>query len=224
MRLCRNKSVSVNLRRHSYRFSRNYNGESADQSGAQYSSRVFLQIPRFHGGATLRCNVKKLVFAVVIMATCILDARADVVIDTVALGEEPWEAIAIGSVTNMIYVADYNNGTVTKINGLTNSITTINVRTYPCAIAVNPVTNMVYVADFSDSSVTVINGATNNTTNVNVGLSPLGIAIDSVTDMIYVANYGSNTVTAINGSTNATNTIPTGTEPFAIAVNSVSSK
>jgi len=148
-------------------------------------------------------------------------AGADAVVGTVTTGQDP-SAIAIDSVTNMIYVAN-ENGTVTVINGSTNATTTITAGATPHAIAVNPATNMIYVANLSSNNVTVINGSTDSTTTISVGTNPYSIAVNPATNMIYVANYGDggsgNSVTVINGAANSTATIYVGTGPIAIAVN-----
>jgi YVTN family beta-propeller protein len=157
-------------------------------------------------------------FGVTIALALVAQAHADAVIATVPTGLAP-TAIAIDSVTNMIYVANGGSNSVTVINGSTNATTTINVGEYPNAIAVNPVTNMIYVANRASNSVTAINGSTNATTTINVEEAPEAIAVNPVTNIIYVANTFSNSVTAINGSTNATTTINVGGGPMAIAVN-----
>jgi DNA-binding beta-propeller fold protein YncE len=89
-------------------------------------------------------------------------------------------AIAINEATNKIYVANHGglyhgeiflgNGSITVIDGATNSTATVtdpNAK-FPCAVAVNPLTNKIYVAnnDFGSVSVTIIDGATNSTKTV----------------------------------------------------------
>ena len=63
-------------------------------------------------------------------------------------------------------MANYNDNSVSVINGSTNSVlTTIPVGNSPRGISVNPSTNMVYVANFNDNNVTVIDGKTNKVVN-----------------------------------------------------------
>ncbi len=77
--------------------------------------------------------------------------------------------VAVNSVTNKIYVANNGyDGTVTVIDGATNTTTTVAAGTDPELVAVNSVTNKIYVPTKQDNTVTVIDGATNNTTTVNV--------------------------------------------------------
>jgi DNA-binding beta-propeller fold protein YncE len=178
-----------------------------------------------------------------------LPAVAQVVIATVPAGTQP-VGVAVNSVTNNTYVSNYcgsdptcmSPGTVTVINGATNTTATVTVEDSPVAVAVNAATNTIYVANLcgnditcaSAGTITVINGANNTiTTTVTVGYKPDAIAVDPVTNMIYVANNcgadpncGSpGTVTVINGATNtATTTVPVEDFPEDIAVNSVTNR
>ncbi len=86
-------------------------------------------------------------------------------------------AVAVNASTNKIYVSNNcgndpscnSTGTVTVIDGATNSTTTVSTGAYyPYALAVNPVTNKIYVENDcgndlgcnSPGTVTVIDGAT----------------------------------------------------------------
>jgi len=84
--------------------------------------------------------------AMVLLAA--LGARAQSLLTTVAVGASP-KAIALNLLTNQIYVANFNGGTVTVIDGASNATTTLGVGNNPdpgpLALAVNPVTNRVYV-------------------------------------------------------------------------------
>src|SRR5271166_1613038 len=139
-------------------------------------------------------------------------AVAQVAFATLPAGTSPY-GIALNSMTNQTYVANYGDNTVTVIDGATNNTTTVNVGVEPYAVAVNPVTNKVYVANYCGSdpncatygTVTVLNGAT-----INVGAFPYAIAVNSATNKIYVANScgsdltcsSAGTVTVIDGASN----------------------
>ncbi len=144
---------------------------------------------------------------------------------TVNVGGDP-RALAVNSVTNKIYVADYGDDNVTVIDGITNNTTIVNVGGLPNAVAVNPVTNKIYVANGGSGSVTVIDGATNNTTIVDVGggTLPDAVAVNSVTNKIYVANGDSGSVTVIDGATLNTTPVPVGAGQAAAGVNSVTNQ
>ncbi len=128
--------------------------------------------------------------------------------------------------TNKIYIANAINsiiGSVTVIDGATNSTTTVPAGAGP--VAVNPVTNKIYVGNFNSNNVTVIDGATNATTTVAAGSNPFALAVNPVTNKIYVASsVNSNNVTVIDGATNTTTTVAAGTNPAAAAVNPVTNK
>jgi len=64
-------------------------------------------------------------------------AHAQTATATVPAGISP-VAVGVNPVTNEVYVANSGDGTITAINGLTNSTTTITVGTTPSAVAVNP--------------------------------------------------------------------------------------
>jgi DNA-binding beta-propeller fold protein YncE len=188
-----------------------------------------------------------LVLAVSLLAGS-LPAIAQVVTATIPVGEQPVSA-AVNSVTNNAYVANEcgsdptcsSPGTVTVINGATNTTATITVGDSPLAVAVNSATNTIYVANLcgnditcgSAGTITVINGANNAiTATVTVGYKPDAIAVNAATNMIYVANYCGNdvnclspgTVTVINGATDNTATVTVGVFPEDVAVNSVTNK
>ena len=157
-------------------------------------------------------------------------------------------AVAVNSVTNKIYVADYgdveplgcgtNPGKVTVLDGATNTATDIidPNATGPIGIAVNSATNQIYVANWLSGNVTVIDGATNAVTTLsdpNAAL-PFAVAVNSVTNKTYIANEGSlvvlgtnpGNVTVIDGATNALTTVtdPNAFVPDSVAINSMTNK
>ncbi|HYL86635.1 MAG TPA: hypothetical protein VE263_20590 [Candidatus Angelobacter sp.] len=167
---------------------------------------------------------------------------------TVPVGTHP-SAIAVNPVTNKIFVANCippsggiggsgTPGTVTVIDGATDSTTTIPAGICPTAVAVNSVTNKIYVANFgrssitcgscSTGSITVIDGATNTGVTITDpnAKSPHAVAVNSATNKIYVVNNSSDNVTVLDGATNTTTTItdPNAAFPFAVAVNSTTNK
>jgi DNA-binding beta-propeller fold protein YncE len=173
-------------------------------------------------------------------------ARGQAVVATVPAGTNP-SAIAVNPVTNKIYVANCippsggiggrgTPGTVTVIEGATNTTTTVAAGICPTGVAVNPATNKIYVANFGFSSITcgsctnfgsitVIDGATNTgvtITDPNAKF-PQAVAVSSATNKIYVANSFTGNVTVIDGDTNSTTTVkdPNAAFPTAVAVNPV---
>ena len=141
--------------------------------------------------------------------------------------------VAVNPMTNMIYVSNYNDQTVSVIDGTQNTITaTIPVPGYPAGIGVNSSSNTVYVALGAQTgvgSLAVINGSTNSvTTTIPVDQAPFAVAVNPTTNMIYVTNNfgavgGQNnddgTVSVINGSTNAlAATFHVGANPSGVAI------
>lgn len=149
-------------------------------------------------------------------------------------GTEP-VAIAVNSVTNKIYVANFQSSDVTVIDGATNTLNLVTdaKAINPTGIAVNEITNTIYVTNSGSNNVTVIDGQTDSiAATVPAGTFPIAVAVDPQTSYIYVANNGDSqanipgNVTVINGATNTTTTLtdPEAMGPIAIAVNSITNK
>ena len=143
------------------------------------------------------------------------------VVATIAVGANP-VAVAVNSATNRIYVSNYDSGSVTVVDGLSNAvIATIPVGSNPFGITANPATNRIYVGNRGSGTVSVIDGITNSVIgSIAVGSGPVCIAIDPVTNRIYVANNGSSNISVIDGATDTvTTTITLTGQPGDIAVN-----
>ncbi len=97
--------------------------------------------------------------------------------------------------TDTVYVTDYYDGTVSVIDGATNTVTaTIPVGSGPDGVGVDPATDTVYVTNFNDGTVSVIDGATNTVTaTIPVGLQPFGVGVNPATHAVYVTNYNHGT-------------------------------
>ena len=149
--------------------------------------------------------------------------EAQKVTANVPTGQAP-SSIAVNPVTGKIYVVNAIDGTVTVIDGKTNTTVTVSGIVTPAGIAVNPASNKIYVSSAEGAAVTVIDGLTNSTSSVNVGNGPSGIAVNPVTNRIYVMNQVDSTVTVINGTNNATSTVTLTGVPYGLAVNPVTNK
>lgn len=146
-------------------------------------------------------------------------AQAQFLTDAVPTGNSP-HANGINSVTNRIYVANADDGTLTVIDGATHSTATIAVGSNPQAVAVNPVTTKIYVANANPSgTVTVIDGTTNETTTLAVAGFPAALAVNPMTNRVYVANQvAGGTVSVIDGTSDTVSaTISVGGLPSALA-------
>jgi YVTN family beta-propeller protein len=125
--------------------------------------------------------------------------------------------IDIDPVTNLVYLANTQNASISVINATSHYAVIQNLPikgAQPEDIAVNPITHIVYVVDpFSGiayviNSKCIIDHRTCNIIPVKVaspfapGEHESGIAVNPNTNMIYVTNQGSKTVSVINGKTN----------------------
>ncbi len=125
------------------------------------------------------------------------------VIATIPVGSHPW-GIAVNPSTHRIYVANSGAGSVSVIDGLTNSvIATIPVGYAPLFyVAVNPNTNRIYAAANGSGSLAVIDGASNTVIATVSGFSaPEGVAVHPDRNRIYVT-HGGNQLSVVDGGSN----------------------
>ena len=137
--------------------------------------------------------------------------------------------MAVNPVTNKVYVTNYNDNSVTVIDGVTDVFpTNVTVGNYPRAVAVNPVTNKVYVVnDDTSGTVSVIYGDNTVSLPVTVGGYPKAVAINPVTNRSTLSTIitGSGTVSVIDGTSDSvTTTVTAGSNSRAVTVNPVSNK
>jgi YVTN family beta-propeller protein len=149
---------------------------------------------------------------------------------TISVGRQP-AGVAVNTMTNLVYVANFQDSTVSVIQGTTGTqncpsscltvVATVGVGHLPIGVAANPITNRIYVTGNFDNTVSIIDGAKNTrVSSIPVGLRPVGIAVDPLTNRIYVANSRDNTVSVIDGANNAViATIRVGHAPNGVAVN-----
>ena len=156
----------------------------------------------------------------------------------IPLGNTP-RHLGINKITNTIYVSNFNDGTLSVINGATCNRSntsgcsqpqpTTAVGNRPQQIAVDESTNMIYVENQGDGTVSVINGSHCNGTDVSgcnqawptiaVGASPQGLGFNPNNHTLYVTNTNDNTVSVINTmSQNVVATFPAGAAPRAVGI------
>lgn len=122
------------------------------------------------------------------------------------VGDAPL-GVAVNHLTNVVYVANNLDNTVTAINASTHEIiSVIPVADSPSAVAVNEAKNTIYVthdASHSDS-LSVIHGKNNTVIeNILLGMKePIYVAVNPSTDRIYVGDAYSKNVSMIDGATN----------------------
>lgn len=130
----------------------------------------------------------------------VIDGNSNFVIDNVYVGAYP-VTLAVDSAANTIYSANADDGTVSRIDGASDTVTSVNLGGVPGALAVDPVTHQVYAVNYSwTGSVAVIDGVSGTFTTVRVGMYPDAVAVDSITNRIYVANWSDGTVSVLAGA------------------------
>ena len=106
--------------------------------------------------------------------------------------------------THTVYVANETDGTVSVIDGTTNTVTaTIVVGSNPIGVGVDPSTHAVYIANGSlTDTVSVIDGTTNTVTaTITVVSNPIAVGVDPSTHTVFVPSEGSD-MSVIDGTSN----------------------
>jgi YVTN family beta-propeller protein len=145
---------------------------------------------------------------------------------SITVGNDP-RGVAYNDDDNLIYVANYGDGTVSVINGVTYSVTqVITGVTGANGMAYDSDHGLVYVTKHGLNELAVIDASTNTVSQtIPVGNQPHGVAYNPTSHKVYVANYVGNTVTIIDANTMTTTTTISGlSEPAHIAVNHVTNK
>src|SRR5574341_1226626 len=143
---------------------------------------------------------------------------------SIKVGKQPI-AIAVDPFTDTVYVANFDDNSVSVISRLNNTeISRIKVGNLPNAMFFDPDTHTLYVTNYSDNSVSVINGL-NNTEISRIKVGNLPNAIGLFNNKLYVANYGDNSVSVINGLNNTEiSRIKVGHRPSSIGVDQNTSR
>ncbi len=126
------------------------------------------------------------------------EAEALSTVATVDVGEAP-VAVAVNDVTNKVYTANAQAGTVSEIDGSTLSRRDIRVGIWPRAVAVSRSPNVVLVANYVSNSVTVITpSATPVTAEISVAEGPVDISVNQTTKKAYVSSMVTGALTVID--------------------------
>jgi YVTN family beta-propeller protein len=145
------------------------------------------------------------------------------VTSTINVGNGP-SGISVNAVTNLIYVANRRDNSISVIDGATNSVkATINVGGNFTGLSVNSINNRINLLNLDTKSVMIIDGSSNEViATIPAGTNPGAIAQNQGTDFIYVADQDSNNISFIDGSTNMiTDMVGVGMSPESIGVNTV---
>lgn len=129
--------------------------------------------------------------------------------------------VAYNSTTNLYYVSNRSVGTVSVLDGATNTLkATVTVGGAPSELALNEATNTVYVINSGAQSLSVINGATNTvaTTVSSLGSNPFAVVVNPTTNKVYIASVDG--ISVLNGATNGViRVLPGASEMDGLAVN-----
>ena len=119
-------------------------------------------------------------------------------------------SLAINSRTNRVYVANNGAGSMSVLDGVTDTVlTTLDVGRTPYVLAADEVANRVYVSNTFSGAIRVFDGATNTMHLVQAG-SADKIVIDAKHHAIYLLGYEGGHVTVIDGQTEAIRRMPVG--------------
>jgi YVTN family beta-propeller protein len=152
--------------------------------------------------------MKRLHFVALILFLLPHSALAQKLIEYVSMNSPI--AVSVNPVTNMVYAANYNDGTVSVMDGSTNVVVaTIPVGPGASSLAVNPVTNLIYVSNGgtpqgTGMSIMAIDGSSNTiVATLPLNVYPGFIVVNPATNMVYFSvQYASIFVAVMDGSTN----------------------
>lgn len=134
--------------------------------------------------------------------------------------------VAFDPMNGNIYVANYNGGSVSVINGSNNLlVASIHIAPYLEGISFDGLNGYIYVSDGNSTNVTVIDGADNEVLgNISVGFEPDDAAYDSADGSMYVAVVDGY-VSVVNSSSNSVEEkIAVGIQPGAICYDPVNNR
>jgi YVTN family beta-propeller protein len=117
------------------------------------------------------------------------------------VGKDPYD-LAINDDTKKVYVANYNSGTVSVIDGEKYELLKhIDVTDKPLSVSVNQNTSKVYVTHESSNILSIIDETKDNITTISLSSISDDININSKTSKVYVSHPANNTISVIDGIT-----------------------
>jgi YVTN family beta-propeller protein len=165
--------------------------------------------------------------AVFTLFTFCLQLRADSVLTTIHAGGG-LTGIAVNPLTDKIYVADNNVGSLVVIDGKTQKVkTTIDIGVNTIAVAVNLRTNRIYASACNPvdlCNIAVVDGKTDTlitkipiASGSSIGIQ--GLAVNAVTNRIYASDADNAQYVVIDGKTNTVLAqVPVFNQPGGLAV------
>jgi YVTN family beta-propeller protein len=109
-------------------------------------------------------------------------------------------ATALDAVRRLLYVANYEDDTVTVIDLAQGAaIATVPVGPHPQAIAADPQANLIYAANMHGDSISVIDGAQKKVVaTLKAGRHPYALTVDTQNGTVYAADFDADAVTAVD--------------------------
>ena len=122
----------------------------------------------------------------------VIDGANDQILDTITVGDDPW-SVAVDDKTNTIYVTNVGSGTVSVIDGKTNTVTHTIAVGGSGGITVDDLHNVIYGAGYA------INGTTKSViANITTQNCPCYVGVDQRTNTLYTTEWSSTSTIATN--------------------------
>jgi YVTN family beta-propeller protein len=139
---------------------------------------------------------------------------------TVKVGAGP-VSIAVDSSNGRAYVASAGDGTVSVIDGKTDSVlATLSIGSHPYSIAADSALGKIYVSRTYSKGLTVIDAATNAVSEPKTG-SPDLIAVNARTHTAYLLGYEGGDLTVFDGAAGTFQKTTVGMHAWGMALNDV---
>jgi YVTN family beta-propeller protein len=128
-------------------------------------------------------------------------------------------SIAADSSNGRTFVANAGDGTVSVIDGKTDTVlATVPIGSNPYSIAADSTAGKIYVTRTYSNQLTVIDATTNQVSDIKAG-SPDLIAVNPMTHSAYLLGYEGGDLTVLNGATQALTKSSVGMHAWGIALN-----
>jgi YVTN family beta-propeller protein len=136
----------------------------------------------------------------------------------VKVGAEP-VSVAADSSNGRAYVANAGDGTVSVIDGKTDTVlATVAIGANPYSIAADSTAGKIYVTRTYSDHLTVIDAATNQVSGIKAGAPDL-IAVNPKTHIAYLLGYEGGNLTVLNGATQELTKSSVGMHAWGVALN-----
>jgi YVTN family beta-propeller protein len=149
----------------------------------------------------------------------VIDGTNDTVIATVTSTQLPY-ILAVDETTNRIYVTHTYSGSVTVIDGVSNTARELKVGDAD-GIALDPRTGTVFLSTYEDPSIRFVDEATGAVTKAIVGPHVWGIEFDQPSGTLFLTHTATAEIVALDEKTHAVSALSVGRIPCALAINPV---